>query len=88
METLEDKNPEQIKGDAGYTPLHAAAENGHVEVCRLIMDAVEDISPKTKKDKTTPLHLAAKNGHKAVQGLILTYAAKSANAALAEFRNT
>ena len=89
METCEDKNPEQIKGTfAGYTPLHAAAENGHVEVCRLIMDAVKDISPKTKKDKTTPLQLAANNGHRAVQDLILTYAANSAAAALAEFRST
>jgi len=88
METLEDKNPEAIKGDAGYTPLHAAARNGQVEVCRLIMDAVKDISPKTKKDKTTPLQLAANNGHRAVQDLILTYAANSAAAALAEFRST
>jgi ankyrin repeat protein len=89
METCEDKNPEQIKGTfAGYTPLHAAAENGHVEVCRLIMDAVKDISPKTKKDKTTPFQLATNNGHRAVQDLILTYAANSAAAALAEFRST
>ena len=92
METLEDKNPEQMKGNfAGYTPLHLAAENGHVELCRLIIHAVMethgDISPRSK-DKTTPLHLAAKNGHKAVQDLILTYAAKSALAALSEFRNT
>jgi len=87
METLEDKNPGAIKVDAGYTPLHAAARNGHVEVCRLIMDAVDDISPKTKKKKT-PLHLAAEHDHRAVQDLILTYAVKSAAAALAEFRNT
>jgi ankyrin repeat protein len=92
MDVSEDKNPETSNKtrdgkDAGFTPLHYAAENGHVELCRLIMDAVEDISPKSK-DKTTPLQLAAKNGHRAVQDLILTYAANSAVAALSEFRNT
>ena len=55
---------------------HSAAENGHVELCRLIMDEIEDIFPKTK-DKTTPLHLATRGGHIAVKDLILKYVEKN-----------
>ena len=59
MAVSNDKNPEDADG---YTPLHHAARYGHVELCRLIMDEIEDIFPKTK-DKTTPLHLASRGGH-------------------------
>ena len=67
------KNPEEADGD---TPLHSAAENGHVELCRLIMDEIEDIFPKTE-DKITPLHLATRGGHTAVKDLILEYVEKN-----------
>ena len=73
MTVSSDKNPEDI---GGYTPLHSAAENGHVELCRLIMDVIEDIFPKTE-DKTTPLHLATRGGHTAVKDLILEYVEKN-----------
>ena len=38
-----DKNP---KSEDGTTPLHFAAQVGHKEVCRLIIDSVMDKNPK------------------------------------------
>ena len=46
----------------GQTPLHSAAQNGHLEVCRLIMNNVIDRNPKDQRG-VTPLHLAAYGGH-------------------------
>ena len=43
IKNTEDKNP-KVKG--GWTPLHFAAQNGHLVVYLLIMDAVEDKNPK------------------------------------------
>ena len=74
MTVSNDKNPANTDG---YTPLHSAAENGHVELCRLIMDVIDDIFPKTKRNKTTPLHLATREGHTAVKNLILEYVANN-----------
>ena len=73
MKMSKDKNPEN---NEGFTPLHLAAADGRVELCRLIMDVIEDIFPKSKK-KTTPLHLAARGGHHEVRDLIFTYAART-----------
>ena len=73
MTVSNDKNPEDTDG---YTPLQSAAENGHFELCRLIMDDIEDIFPKTK-DEATPLHLATRGGHIAVKDLILKYVEKN-----------
>ena len=43
--------------------------HGNVELCRLIMDNVDDGNPKTDDD--TPLHLAATNGHLEVCRMII-----------------
>ena len=55
---------------AGWTPIHQAAENGHEQVCKLIMDKIKDKNPADLKGRT-PLHIAAKNGYLAVCELIL-----------------
>ena len=52
------------------TPLDCAAINGHLEICRLIIDAVEDKNPSNGNGKT-PLHWAAENGHAEVVKLML-----------------
>ena len=52
------------------TPLHIAAQNGNVELCRLIMDNVDDEDPKDEMGYT-PLFLAARNGHIDVCRLIM-----------------
>ena len=54
----------------GITPLHRAAENGHVSVCELIMSHLKDKNPRDY-DGNTPLHSAAQKGHFELCCLIL-----------------
>ena len=49
----------------GSSPLHFAAYNGHLEVCKLIMDNITDKNP-TNMEGETPFHFAAKKGQLAV----------------------
>ena len=51
---MEDKNPGTVEG---FTPLHYAALNGHLEVCQFILSRVEDKNPSDNDDRT-PLHCA------------------------------
>jgi len=44
------------------TPLHLAAENGHLSVVEYLINQKADIIVKGDFDRT-PLHFAAKNGH-------------------------
>ena len=67
------------KSETGQTPLHNAAEFGHLEVFELIANILlyycnncSSINPK-KKDGSTPLHKAAKNGHLQICKYILTH---------------
>ena len=66
-ENDENKNP---KAGNGQTPLHVASENGHLEVCKLIIEKVNDKNPKCEILKT-PLHCAAIGGHLEICRLIL-----------------
>ena len=61
MDEIQDKNP----GDgAGATPLHVAAEEGHLEAFEMIMNkAGSDINP-SGNEGWTPLHAAAKCGER------------------------
>ena len=59
-----------LKDHNGWTPLHFAAENGHFEVCKLIIENVRDKNPGDYKG-ITPLHLAAENGQIELCELIL-----------------
>merc|ERR1712113_1089035 len=36
-------------GRTGYTPLHWAAAEGHLEICRIIMDTLEQKNPANAK---------------------------------------
>lgn len=48
----------------GRTPLHIAAENGHVDVVRWLVENTDaDINHHANKFNITPLYLAAKGGH-------------------------
>ena len=54
-----DKNPRNRRGE---TPFHEAAEEGHYEVCKLIIENVLDKNPRDNNGNT-PLHMAAFWGH-------------------------
>ena len=43
----------------GFTPLHIAAEKGHIEICQLILRnmSTEMLKNPRNTSKTTPLHL-------------------------------
>jgi hypothetical protein len=51
-----------VKDVNGWTPLHYAAENGHVEIARLLLQNGADVNAKGY-DGWTPLHFAAIFGH-------------------------
>jgi ankyrin repeat protein len=53
----------------GLTALHVAAEEGHLEVVRVLLAAGADASAKTQ-DGNTPLTLAQSKGHTAVAALL------------------
>ena len=71
---LRDKNPGKpsLLNRWGRTPLHWAANNGHVGVCKLIIDCTSNKNPvEIKDDRNTPLHYAAYYGHLEVCKLIM-----------------
>ncbi|KAI5837291.1 ankyrin repeat-containing domain protein [Morchella snyderi] len=52
------------RNDKGYTPLQRAAENGDIDLIKLLLDAGAEVNRKTAtQDHPTPLHAAAGNGH-------------------------
>ena len=55
-----DQNPKRASD--GWTPLHHAAQKGHLEVCKFLMSALVDKNPGNKI-RWTPLHSAVKRGH-------------------------
>jgi ankyrin repeat protein len=59
------------KDNEGWTPLHMASYNGHVQVFQALREHGADIEAKTNR-RSTPLHLAAMDGHLAVVAELLT----------------
>jgi uncharacterized protein len=58
-----------LKGVGGYTAVHAAAENNHVEVLQLLLENGADVSPQLESGET-PLDLARLAGHDQVVSLL------------------
>jgi ankyrin repeat protein len=52
------------------TPLHHAAQYGHLKVVKLLLDKGADINARDK-DNMTPSQLAAKVGYKEVSDLLI-----------------
>ena len=62
----------------GNNPLHLAAENGHLSVCKLFISWIEEVYPEgieytnaKNACESTPLHLAAENGHLSICQLLI-----------------
>lgn len=53
-----------VRDKSGYTALHYAARNGHVEVCKLLLKNGADVNATTKSGGATALHRAATAGKK------------------------
>ena len=65
-----------FKDKEGRTPLHDAAEFGHLQICKLILDVTKDRCPKTRNG-LTPQKIAAQNGYRDIEQLIVCYDAKA-----------
>ncbi|KAJ8611491.1 hypothetical protein CTAYLR_010308 [Chrysophaeum taylorii] len=52
-----------VRTDNGATPLHLAAQNGHVGCVRLLIANCAEVDKTTTDDGSTALHLASQNGH-------------------------
>ena len=63
-----DKNP--FLG--GWSPFHLAAERGHAEISKLLMECIDNKNPEDY-DGNTSLHNAANNGHLDVRKEIIQY---------------
>ena len=57
----------------GSTPLYAAAECGHIEICRLLIDKYESKIDNQNNVGNTVLHIASENGHEDVVRLLLMH---------------
>lgn len=67
VQSLLDKsnNPKELVNsldNSGYTALHYAARNGHLNICKLLLDHGAYINAQTRSGKATPLHKAACSG--------------------------
>ena len=54
---------EQIGNQGGFTALHFAAREGHIEVARQLVDSGVDIDHLTEGDESSPLLVAVINGN-------------------------
>lgn len=52
-----------LKDTAGYTALHYAARNGHLNICQLLLQYGANIDSITKSGKATALHRACSSGN-------------------------
>ena len=52
----------QREEKSGFTPLHKAASNGQIDICKLLIEKGADIHA-TDHSQRTALHLAAYHGH-------------------------
>ena len=65
---MDNKNP---ANNRGFTPLYVAAENGHIEVCKLIIENMVGEKNLTGPNGFTPIHLAVQNRHKEIYKILI-----------------
>ena len=61
----------KAKNRTGSTPLHSAAEKGHLEICKLLIGHNEVENDSENNRRSTPLHIAAYHGHSKVCKILL-----------------
>ena len=72
----EDKGLALIRSKGGDTPLHYAAQRGHVRAAELLVAAGADVNARDNdRNRLTPLHWAAIYGHSKVVALLLEHKA-------------
>ena len=64
-----------MRNHEGFTPLLAAAQNGHTDICGLLLAHGSDVNEVDLKNKGTALHDAALGGHEAVIEALLSWGA-------------
>ena len=57
------------KAFLGWTPLHFAAQKGHIKICKLILENITEKNP-ANMCRQTPKSLAIENGHEEIAELI------------------
>lgn len=65
------------RGVGGYTALHAAAENGHLDVIRFLVEQGAELSPRVESGET-PLDLAVSAGQQQAVQLLQSLGAGTA----------
>ena len=58
---------------------HFAAQKGHYNICKIIIDNVDEKNPSIHDDGSTPLFIAAANGHRLIFKLIFESLASDNN---------
>lgn len=61
---------EQHRDNSGWTPLHYAAFEGHLEVCEALLEAGARVD-ETDNEGKAPLALAAQGGHTVLVNLFI-----------------
>ncbi len=56
----------------GYTPLHLASKNGHLDAMKVLLENGGDANARSYSGHT-PLHLAARHGHEDAFLMLLEY---------------
>jgi len=64
-----------VRNFQGGTPLLAAAQSGHTDICGLLLEHESDVNEVHLKTKRTALHLAATYGHEPVVEALLSWRA-------------
>jgi ankyrin repeat protein len=65
-----------VRNSRGQTPLHIAAQNGQLDVVRLLLASQQiDVNARDQQG-STPLHLASEKGHVEVVQLLVAHGAR------------
>lgn len=67
---LETSRTNTQKNKDGFAPLHLAVIEGHLNVCQLIVDKVQDKHPKTTPGGFTPFEYAAAGWNQSIIDLL------------------